>query len=189
LQRNTSLFIGLVFSVLALGAFTPTTTASSSFLFDKIDLELWEPKWGDSFVIDTQNNEGYLIHTNGSFTQFPVITGQRRFVSYIGRYYNAATPTWNWTALSNEIKGDRVTFGPTGRFLRLYKDGETRTAYGIHEHRDEAIMFERDIRFQSMGCVIVRSSILDIIEDTYELNGDRLDVVTMEGMDRMIVFQ
>ncbi len=148
----------------------------------QISLKDWAPVVGDRFVVDTLSNEGYLIHTDGRYVRFPVITGQRRGVYYIGRSYNATTPKWDWEVKSREIKGDRVTFGPTGRFLRMYKDDE-RTAYGIHEHKSEIEMFARDTRFQSMGCVIVTSAMLDVIEDTYNLNGGSLIVKTRYGVE------
>lgn len=158
------------------------TAAAPSFLFERTELAEWEPKWGDSLLIDTELNMGYLVHSNGEYTRFPVVTGQRRNVSYIGRYYNAKTPSREWIAQSSEIKGDRVTFGPSGRFLRLYIDGE-RTPYGIHEHRDEEEMFTTLPRFRSMGCIIVQSDILDIIEQTFSINDNMLPVTTQYGID------
>lgn len=156
-----------------------TTSFIGSFLFAQllfppapyqVSIDRWQPKSGDRIVIDTQVNEGYLIHSDGEYVQFPVITGQRRWVYYIGRGYNATTPTWDWVMQSKDIKGDRITFGPSGRFLRLYKDGQTHTAYGFHEHAAEEVMFGRESRFQSMGCVIVRTQIMDILEQTFDLN-------------------
>ncbi|MBM3227408.1 hypothetical protein FJZ27_00895 [Candidatus Peribacteria bacterium] len=144
----------------------------------------WTPMQGDRLVVDTEENEGYLVRSdNASYTSFPVITGQRRVVRYIGRTYNATTPNQRWIVKSRHIKGDRTTFGPTGRFLRMYKDGETYTSYGIHEHKSEERMFGEADRFQSMGCVIVQTEILDVIEETYELNGETLDVVTQSKID------
>lgn len=147
----------------------------------KIPIEDWTPETGDHLMVDTSSNNGYLLRADNSlYTEFPVITGQKRTVHYIGRTYNAATPDWNWVMKSRHIKGDRITYGPTGRFLRLYKDGTEYTSYGIHEHRSEERMFGEESRYQSMGCIIVQSSILDMIEQTYELNGEMLDVVTRE---------
>ncbi len=149
-------------------------------------LDAWQPAVGDTFVVDTMRNEGYLVHDDGEFVRFPVITGQRRWVNYIGRSYNAATPNWNWQIKSKHIKGDRVTFGPSGRFLRLYKDDE-QTAYGIHEHKSEAEMFARDARFQSMGCVIVRTNVMDVIERTYDLNAAAgMNVFTRYGVENPV---
>ncbi|MDD3897032.1 MAG: L,D-transpeptidase [Candidatus Peribacteraceae bacterium] len=150
----------------------------------QVSLATWEPGVGDRVVVDTKENEGYLIHTDGRYVRFPVITGQRRRVYYIGRSYNAATPAWDWVVQSQDIKGDRITFGPSGRFLRLYKDGEEHTAYGFHEHAAEDVMFDRESRFQSMGCVIVRSSMMDILEETYLLNTDAgVPVFTRYGIE------
>lgn len=133
-------------------------------------------------MVDTRSNDGYLVHPDGEFIQFPVITGQRRYVRYIGLSYFAATPNWDWNANEKDIKGDRITFGPTGRIIRLYKDGEV-TNYGIHEHAAEDVMFARDERYQSMGCVIVRRVIMDIMEKTYDLNHEAgFTVMTRDGV-------
>ena len=145
-------------------------------------LSLWEPQQGDSFVVDTRENMGYLVHENGSFTAFPVVTGQRRVVRYIGRTYNASTPNQVWNVKSTHIKGDRMTYGKTGRFMRLF-DEDGLTAYGIHGYGNEEEMFGRDSRYGSMGCVIVRERILDIIERTYGLNENALTVITTYGLN------
>ncbi len=151
----------------------------------------WKAQPGDRVVVDTQNNQGYLIHADGQYLKFPVVTGQRRWVYYIGRSYNASTPNWNWVAKSSHIKGDRVTFGPTGRFLRLYKDGVDHTAYGFHEYRTDEEMFEdadgnlapASERYRSMGCVIVKTAMMDLIMETWEINGGLLNVTTQYGVD------
>lgn len=143
----------------------------------------WQPEIGDTFVVDTLDNIGYLVHLDGRYLKFDVITGQRRTLHYIGRTYWGATPERDWVVQSKEIKGDRWTFGPTGRFLRLYWDDED-TAYGIHEHKAEDVMFARDIRYQSMGCVIVTSRTLDLIEKTYDINEVHgLPVYTRYGIE------
>ena len=148
-----------------------------------IPISDWTPQTGDHFIVDTAKNRGYLLRADNSlYTEFPVITGQKRVVTYIGRTYKAATPNWHWVVKSKHIKGDHITFGPTGRFLRLYKDGEDYTSYGIHEHRSEVRMFGEEDRYQSMGCIIVQSAVLDIIEATYAMNGEMLDVVTQAGI-------
>lgn len=131
-------------------------------------------------MVDTQANMGYLIHPNGQYAQFPVATGQRRIVRYIGMTYNAATPTMKWVVESSEIKGDRITFGPTGRFLRLYDEGE-KTAYGIHEYAYEQRMFEGD-RFGSMGCIVTKSFIMDLLERTFAVNEGKIKVETVYGL-------
>lgn len=152
-----------------------------------LTIEEWAPENGDSVIVDTKENMGYLIHPNDAFMAFPVVTGQRRNVWYIGRSYNAATPTWRWKIEQLETKGDRVTFGPEGRFLRLFKDGDGRTAYGFHEHRSEKEMFSEDAekRFRSMGCIIVRHDIMDILVKTYAANGS-IDVTTQYGVEDVL---
>lgn len=137
----------------------------------------WQPMNGDRLVVDTQENMGYLIHPSGEFLAFPVATGQRRVVRYIGRVYNASTPSRSWSVESTDVKGDHMTFGPTGLFLRLYYKDE-RTPYGIHGHGQSEEMLSSDQRYRSMGCVIVSEDMLQVIRQTYELNGGYLSVVT-----------
>ena len=141
---------------------------------------------GDSLIIDTEENYGYLIHKDGRYFRFTVVTGQRRFVCYIGRCYHADTPNWNWRALSKEIKGDRITFGSTGRFIRLFKDGELNTAYGIHEYKYEDRIFKSPGRFGTMGCIVVRKPIMDLIEKTFDVNEGDFEVVTQYGLDEAL---
>lgn len=141
----------------------------------------WVPAVGDHFVVNVEQNIGYLEHTDGTALSFRVVTGQQRSVYYIGRSYYAATPVRSWSAESLDYKtDDRVTFGPTGRFFRLYNDGEA-TPYGIHGHRDADTMLASDNRYRSMGCIIVSEQILDIIEATYRKNGDILQVQTVDA--------
>jgi len=71
----------------------------------------------------------------------------------------------------------RVTFGPTGEFLRLYFNGK-RTLYGIHGHKYFEDMINSGNRFRSMGCLIVADDVLDVIENSYLANGESLMVIT-----------
>jgi hypothetical protein len=137
---------------------------------------------GDRIVVDTKENEGYLIHADGRFLAFPVATGQRRNVCYIGRCYNAKTPEKTWQIMARTIKGDRTTFGPSGRFLRLFDDDE-QTAYGFHEYKYEDRMFDDQPRFKSMGCIIVKQEIMDILDRTFAVNEGVIDVVTRYGVE------
>lgn len=182
LKFTKNAIFGLIIA-LSVGSFVPFSNAGESpLLKEKFEHPDWSPEVGDTMLVDTKENIGYLIHHDGTYIRFQVITGQKRVVHYIGRTYKATTPTWKWKALSNERKGDKVTFGPSGRFLRLFKDGTEYTPYGIHEHRDEYLMFPRESRYQSMGCIIVQSAMLDIIEATYAKNGNTLDVETVYGL-------
>lgn len=135
---------------------------------------------GDALIVDTKENIGFLVHRNGGYMTFDVVTGQQRVVHYIGRTYNARTPHRFWRVLDKEVKSDRTTFGPEGLFLRLF-DEDGKTAYGIHGHRSADEMLALEKRYRSMGCIIVSQRILNIIEATYEGNGGRLDVLTVSG--------
>ena len=167
--------------------FLPETDAPVLPVAHEVSREEWHLEEGDRIIVDTLLNEGFLVHHDGRFLRFPIITGQRRRVYYIGRSYNAATPNWEWVARSLDIKGDRVTFGPSGRFLRLFKDGEENTAYGFHEHRDESEMFagDADERFRSMGCIIVQSAVMDLIVATWMQNGEELAVISQHGIESL----
>ncbi|MEQ1849073.1 MAG: hypothetical protein ABL890_00595 [Candidatus Peribacteraceae bacterium] len=141
----------------------------------------WTAKEGDAFIVDTKTNMGYLVHPDRGYTSFPVVTGQRRAVRYIGRTYNATTPVRSWSSGDIHVKRDFTTFGSRGIFIRLFHEGE-KTPYGIHSHKYVDVMMARDDRFGSMGCVIVTEEILDIILDTYAKNADTLAVVTEYGL-------
>jgi hypothetical protein len=167
------LALGVAFAVF------PTLSAPSTPL--PIPTMEWHEQVGDRLVVDTKENEGYLIHRNGRFLKFPVATGQHRFVCYAGRCYNATTPERTWQVRSKDVKGDRITFGPTGRFLRFtWKEEET--PYGVHEYAHEDWMFAEGPRYRSMGCVIVKKEIMDILDRTYAVNEGIIDVVTKFGV-------
>ncbi len=168
----------------------PAISESEAFLIPvayEISLNTWQAEEGDRVIIDTLMNEGFLVHPDGRFVRFPVVTGQRRRVTYIGRSYYAATPNWEWVARNLDSKRDRITFGPSGRFLRLFKDEKENTAYGFHEHRDEEEMFAGDAgeRFRSMGCIIVQSNIMDLLVATWMRNGEELPVISKHGIESL----
>lgn len=148
---------------------------------DAFDITAWEPRLDDRLIIDTKENAGYLVHSDGAFVTFPVLTGQRRFVRYIGRTYDATTPIAQWVMQSQDIKGDRVTFGVRGLFLRLYR-ADQRTPYGIHGHRYFTQMLNEGNRFRSMGCILVSEEVLSIIERTFMESGNALPVTTAYGV-------
>ncbi|MEK7218244.1 MAG: L,D-transpeptidase [Patescibacteria group bacterium] len=142
----------------------------------EVPLEQWMPWSGDRLMVNTKENIGYLVHVDGTFTSFPVATGQRRTVRYIGMTYFAATPERTWKVESLENKGKSVTFGATGRFLRLTY-GKEKTKYGIHGHRDIAVMLGSDDRYRSMGCILVSEEVLNVLERTFNDVG-AFDVIT-----------
>ncbi len=142
----------------------------------------WQPHSGDSFIVDTQENMGYLLHPEGGFTQFPVATGQQRVVWYLKRSYNASTPNKEWTVLKEDTQTDRVTFGKDGRFLRLTDDKNNySTPYGIHSHLYIERMLASPSRYFSLGCILVSEDMLTTIIKTFHINGNRLNVVTVDG--------
>lgn len=175
----------MVYLLSALFGFTLATSAPQVDSA-QIPQESWIAMKGDRFIVDTKENMGYIAHDNGSYLAFKVATGQKRVVNYLGMRYNAATPNRNWTVLSTHIQPDRTTFGPSGLFLRLYDDGE-RTSYGIHSHKSIAKMLSENIRYDSMGCVLVTDDILAFLTQAYYLNGNTLDVVTVNGIDTSLL--
>lgn len=130
----------------------------------------WSPRKGDRMAVDTSKNEAYLVHEDGTCASFPVVTGRKEVVRYIGRTYNAETPTAEWAVTSRETKADRATFGETGLFLRLSRAGEE-TAYGIHGNANFSNMVKAEKRYFSMGCVNVGSGALAMIDRTFSENG------------------
>ncbi len=142
----------------------------------------WEPEPGDAFVVDVPANMGYLVHRNGQSFSFPVATGKKAYVRYIGRGYRAETPIRSWTAEQKQVKGDRRTFGVSGRFIRLFRGGEN-SPYGIHAYYKEKDWLEAKERYFSMGCIIVTETMMDIIEKTYDLSKNSLAVITTDNLE------
>lgn len=165
---------------LVIGAYLAAAPLAPALPSPPIPVTEWHALPGDHLLVDTKENEGYLIHVNGRYTHFPVATGQHRFVCYIGRCYNAQTPERTWQVKERDIKGDRITFGPSGRFLRFFR-GDESSPYGIHEYAYEDRMFAGD-RFGSMGCVIVQKEIMNILDQTFAVNEGVIDVVTKFGV-------
>ena len=166
-MTTTPLLVGLAFAVSVGSHGGPIATGD------------WVPQAGDRVVVDTVANEGYLINDDdGTYASFPVLTGQKRVVRYIGRTYNAATPNQHWTAKSVDVKGRSMTFGETGTFVRLYEDDGEQTAYGIHSHLTFKKMLAEGDRYRSMGCILVDEDVLRLIVETFDLSGGKLDVTT-----------
>jgi hypothetical protein len=138
---------------------------------------------GDYFVADLENGVGYLVNDDEKyFTFFPLLSGQRTNVCYIGRCYYAATPEQEWVVKENNIQTDRITFSDDGTFLRLYANGEERTSYGIHGHAYFEEMLATGGKFKSMGCLIVSDDALDVIEKSFLVNENTLNVSTFHEL-------
>ena len=142
----------------------------------------WEPAAGDTLIVDVKENTGYLVHGNGEKLSFPVATGRKEYVHYIGRSYRAETPIRTWTAEQFQIKGDRRTFGVSGRFIRLFRDGEN-SPYGIHSYFKIADWMQEDQRYFSMGCIVVTEEIMDIMEKTFNVNEQKMIVITTNDIE------
>ncbi|TSC59039.1 MAG: hypothetical protein Greene041619_220 [Candidatus Peregrinibacteria bacterium Greene0416_19] len=144
------------------------------------DSEAWTIRRGDFVVFDLSTNRGRLYHRGDPDPlTFAGASGQKRAVSYLGRRYYAATPIDDWMVQSTKIQPDRMTFGKSGLFLRLYRGGLS-TAYGIHSYGNLGAMIGT---YGSMGCLIVNDEILDILHRTYVHNGNTLRVKTVAGFD------
>jgi hypothetical protein len=161
-------------------ALTTSAPAQSPY----IPLPEWQAEAGDRLIVDTQENMGYIVHESGQYTSMRVGSGKKKIVNYIGRTYDATTPDSYWIAKSSEVQGDKITFGPTGRFLRLYDEGADRTAYGIHATANIKDILASADRYKSYGCVLVDDSVMDILIETFELNGNMLEVVTTTGIEK-----
>lgn len=159
-----------------------TVAVSAPSDASSIPLSAWQAEQGDRFIADTRDNIGYLVHEDGRYTSVLIGSGRRHVVRYIGRTYNATTPSMLWEVRSMDIKGDRSTFGKSGRFLRLYENGE-RTAYGIHSTSNIAQILSFDDRYKSFGCILVDESVIDHLLAAYDLNGGTLAVATTYGID------
>lgn len=144
-----------------------------------IDIYSFEARAGDHMVVDVANNVGYLVNDETkTYSSFPVLTGQKRFVRYLGRSYFAATPEQNWVVKEEVIQSDRVTFSASGRFMRLYKGGTERTSYGIHGYKYFEALRATDNYYRSMGCILVADDVLTVIEKSFAADENAMPVTT-----------
>lgn len=152
-----------------------------SALADSVPVSEWQARKGDRFVVDTASNMGYLVHEDGDYAVTYVATGQQRVVHYIGKTYNAATPTGRWVVKAV----NKWTSGKNRAFLRLYWDGNQYTSYGIHSNAgiDQMLAKGAADRYLSYGCVLVSDAILGKLEEAYRLNGNALEVTTTTGVN------
>ena len=147
--------------------------------------ENWQPRQGDIFVADLTANIGYLIHADATYLPFLIASGQQRYVYYLGQRYFAATPRKTWVAKEQKIQPDRINFGASGRFLRLFDEGTEYTSYGIHSYKYISRWLSAPNRYKSLGCIVVTEDIMDILAETFALNGKELLVITTDGPNRL----
>ncbi len=169
-------------SALLLAAATAAPTSAATVLMPSE----WVPEYGDQLFVDVSANMGYLLHRDARYMPFKVATGLQRTIYYNHTLYYAQTPAAFWVAKDRVIQLDNVNFGPTRRFFRLYRNGDTRTAYGIHGHKSIEEWLKSPMRYRSYGCIVVAEETLDIIERTYALNDNSLIVTTMLGSDKFL---
>ena len=151
-------------------------------------LTLREAEWkrgNPQLILDIDSNTGYLLYEDASYFPFLIASGQRRFVHYLGYAYFAATPLGSWSINDEKIQPDKMTFGPTGRFFRLYEDGSKHTYYGIHSHKYVAKWLAQGERYKSYGCVIVSDEVLDILEKALDRNGS-ITAITTFGSQKFL---
>ncbi len=175
---------------LCVTVFGASTRAVEENVWDYSQYEEYVSLEGDYFVADLENGMGFLVNEEEKqFTFFPLLSGQRRNVCYIGRCYYGATPEQEWIAKEESIQGDRITFSETGEFLRLFEDeGEKKTSYGIHGHANFDEMLATGEKFKSMGCIIVADEVLDVVEESFIANSEELRVITKSEVDISFLF-
>ncbi len=175
-MRFRSTLLAAVILLSSLGA-----TGVSVATADSSDGFVLQP--GVIFYADTQSNWGYLLNPDGTYKPFPIGSGMQKTVHYLNQTYFAATPSDIWVVRERKIQPDRISFGDTGRFFRLFDD--ERTYYGIHSIADKKWTQKAD-RYLSFGCILVEEDVLDLVEKAYELNGKVLVVITQNGVERFI---
>jgi hypothetical protein len=148
--------------------------------------EQWKPRVGDVVVADITSNTIYLVHPDAHYYPSLMASGLQKDINYLGEKYYAQTPVAHWTVKQRMYQIDKTDFGQTGLFLRLYRDGVTKTAYGIHSHKNIAAWLKSPERYKSYGCIVVTESVLALIDQTYKMNGNSLEVYTTNGPDKLI---
>lgn len=154
----------------------------------KVENNEYQASSGDYLTVYIPTGMAYLANdSTKTYTEFHILSGQPRNVHYIGRYYFAATPEQEWEIKSMDTKKDRVTFGKTGRFFRLYENGDS-TPYGIHGYKYSAKLIEEGKIYASMGCVIIPEELLDVIDASYKIDNKNMKVLTTSDFDKILSF-
>lgn len=167
---------------------TAATIADIYIPWTKVENKEYQASSGDYLTVYIPTGMAYLANdTTKTYTEFRILSGQPRYVHYIGRYYFAATPEQEWEIKSMDTKKDRVTFGKTGRFFRLYENGDA-TPYGIHGLKNSAKLIEQGKIYASMGCVIIPEEILDFIDSSYKIDNKNMKVFTTSDFNKILNF-
>jgi hypothetical protein len=167
---------------------TPVVTATSIINWQRAEISEYVSSAGDYLIVYLPTGTAYLANdTTKIYAQFSVLSGQPKNVHYIGRYYFAATPEQEWEIKSMDTKKDRVTFGKTGKFYRLYEDGKS-TPYGIHGYKYAAKLIEKGDVYASMGCVIVPEEVLPLIDNSFKSDNKDFKVITTSDYSKITSF-
>ncbi len=147
----------------------------SSDSWDLSRYDKFQVSEGDYFLVDIDDAFGYLINDdNKTYTVFPVMTGALR----------TPTPEQEWAVKEKNIQPNRVIFGETGEFLRMYSnEGNTRTGYGIHNYGYFEDEIERGTKYLSLGCILVSAEVHDVIEGSYLANGESMHMITTNDVN------
>lgn len=147
----------------------------SSDSWDLSRYDKFQVSEGDYFLVDIDDAFGYLINDdNRTYTVFPIMTGALR----------TPTPEREWVVREKNIQSNRIIFGETGEFLRMYSNGgNTRTGYGIHNYAYFEEEIERGTKYLSLGCILVSDNVHDVIEASYLANGESLYMITTNDVN------
>lgn len=147
----------------------------SSDSWDLSRYDKFEPSEGDYFLVDIDDALGYLVNDDKkTYTVFPIMSGGR----------GTPTPRQEWYVKEKNIQSNRIFFGETGEFLRMYSnDGNTRTGYGIHNYAYFEEEIEKGTKYLSWGCIMVSAEMEDIIEESYLANGENMYMVTTDDVN------
>ncbi|MBI5754279.1 hypothetical protein HZA40_04015 [Candidatus Peregrinibacteria bacterium] len=165
-----------------------TTKKIPSIQWQSVNITEYKPSVGDYLIFYIPSGKGFLANNKTkTYAEFSILSGQPRNVSYIGRYYFAATPEKDWEVKEKNIKRNRFTFGQTGRFFRLF-DTDGSTPYGIHAIKNGEKLMDKGQIYASMGCVVVPENTLDTIKASYNADAKNLHVSTTSDIAKISNF-
>ena len=132
------------------------------------------PSEGDRFLVDIDNALGYIVNNNNlTYSAFPLMTGALR----------TPTPEETWVVKELNIQPNRVIFGDSGEFLRMYRgEGAQRTGFGIHGYKYFQKEIEGGRKFLSLGCILVADNVHDVLEGSWRANGEAMEMKTVKSM-------
>lgn len=183
------------FSALAASVFVPYAFAQMAIKASQeavVDhLEGWKFAKNDWIVANVAENTLQFVREDYSAMSPKIRIGSGKVLPdgkkfyYMGLSYDPRTPAKVWEIRAAQqqnwfnVFGDKKTKDQL--FLRLFEvKGEQRiwTHYGIHTTPEIDTIIDRDAGFGSWGCLLARYDLLKQIEELYELNDNKVRVVT-----------